>query len=414
MVVPVILPKQGQSVETCLIDKWYRTVGETVQAGDILCEVETDKAIFEIKAPESGRLLAIFFEEGDEVPVMETIAVLGATGADISEFQPKNNSPGQVITSARATVAIDCVSKPGTQSITTTPEHPRFGHISPRAARLAQEHQIDWSGLAGTGPHGRIIERDVLSALSSPATIKKPARPQVSNSIKAVDSYREVLLKGTRRLIAERMFNSLQSTAQSTLHASVDASALLDYLRQIGVSGLASITLDDLVMLLVARALPRFPELNAWLMEEKLIQFQNVHLGFAVDSPRGLIVPVIREAHHKPLKSVADEAKALRQACMDGTVQPHQMEGGTFTVTNLGSLGIESFTPILNSPQVGILGIGTVVQKMVQSGDHKETKPHLNLSLTFNHQALDSAPAARFLQALQKAFAQLPHSLVLQ
>jgi pyruvate dehydrogenase E2 component (dihydrolipoamide acetyltransferase) len=224
-------------------------------------------------------------------------------------------------------------------------------------------------------------------------------------------------VKGTRKVIANRMLASMQTTAQLTLNAFADARAMLDYRKRLKASpqplGLQDVTINDLVLYVVSRTLLQYPDLNALFSGEAITQYKRVNLGFAVDTPKGLIVPVIRAASDLALKQISQEARRLASACQNGTVMPDELTGGTFTVTNLGSLGIETFTPILNPPQVAILGVGGVNLKPIDVDGDVQFIPHIGLSLTINHQVVDGAPGARFLQALTRNFAELELILAL-
>lgn len=447
----VIMPRQSQEAVTCLISEWHKQVGDVVAAGDILCEIETDKAIFEIQAPTNGKVLAIFFEEGQEVPVLETIAMIGDEGEDISSFRPRTGavSLNKIAVHEPPTVETGIERKVSTFNPQATPSRPRsvqrripedITAISPRAARLAASHGIQWINLTGTGPQGRIIERDIQNVSSKQLqqqdsiVVYKPIVPNAAGiessgypSASALTNrpqhtvrggtFNVIPIKGIRKLIAERMLRSLQTAAQLTLNRSVEITELLDYRESLkslpDPHGLNEITLNDLVLYAVARTLPQFPELNAIFTGDMILQYRKAHLGFAVDTPRGLMVPVIRNANTLSLKELSTEAKRLRAACLEGHVAAESLNGGTFTVTNLGGLGIESFTPILNVPQVAILGIGNVNLRPVQESDEVLFKPHLGLSLTINHQGIDGAPAARFLQTLSQALANFKRFLVL-
>jgi pyruvate dehydrogenase E2 component (dihydrolipoamide acetyltransferase) len=227
----------------------------------------------------------------------------------------------------------------------------------------------------------------------------------------AADEIEIVPLKGARKIIAARMLDSLQSTAQLTLNTAADARALKAYRQRLKASpaelGLQDITINDLLLFAVSRTLPQYPDLNSLFLDHAVHRYKQVHLGMAVDTERGLLVPVIRNAHTLSLKALANEAHRLATACLQGYVTPDELNGATFTVTNLGSLGVESFTPILNPPQVGILGIGSIQLKAVESNEDVTFVPHLSLSLTINHQIIDGAPGARFLQALSRHLAHI-------
>jgi pyruvate dehydrogenase E2 component (dihydrolipoamide acetyltransferase) len=324
-------------------------------------------------------------------------------------------------------------------------------NISPRARNLAAKRNLDIAGLQGSGPEGRIIERDIQAALVKAPAMTPLARTMVTQGgyeapargsgaggrilardlsampaapvhTKAVggeeaDEVKATPVKGVRKVIAERMLNSLQTTAQLTLNTTADARALKAYRQRLKQSqaelGLQTVTINDLILLAVSRTLLQYPELHARFTDETIYQYQDVHLGVAVDTPRGLMVPVIRRANILSLRQLAQEAKRLATACLDKTIAPDELTGGTFTVTNLGSFGIETFTPVLNTPEVGILGVGNINLKPVEGEGEVTFIPHLGLSLTINHQVIDGAPAARFLQTLAQGLAELELLLAL-
>lgn len=445
MATEILMPKLGNTVESCLLLEWKKQEGDAVKPGEILCEVETDKAAFEVEAEHEGTLLKLLFENGEDIPVLTPIALIGQPGEDISGFiteKPRIDSqeeksavtemperPSQILSSTPPTAA---------QAPPVTGE----SGISPRARHLATAKGVNISGLTGTGPEGRIIERDVLAALAereplTPAAIAalveqgrqapaagsgiggrvitadlmKEQAPVVLEGapVEFPGAFKDIPVKGVRKIIAGRMLESLQTTAQVTLNASADASHLLAYRTRLKASpeemALSGITINDLVLYAVAHTLPHFPFLNAHFLGETIREFEHVHLGIAVDMPRGLMVPSIRNADALSLKALAIESKRLITACQEGSILPDELTGGTFTVTNLGALGIESFTPVLNPPEVGILGVCAIQPKAVMSGNEVTHVPHIGLSFTFDHRAVDGAPAARFLQALSTAIA---------
>jgi pyruvate dehydrogenase E2 component (dihydrolipoamide acetyltransferase) len=266
----------------------------------------------------------------------------------------------------------------------------------------------------GSGVSGRIRSDDLQKLPETAEVGTGDRRPETGPQL---DEFEVIPVKGIRKVIASRMLESLQSTAQLTLNSAADARALLAYRQRLKGSneglGLQKITLNDLLLFAVARTLPQYPQLNALFSGDTISQYKNVHLGVAVDTPRGLMVPVIRRANTLSLKHMAEEAKRLATACLSSSVKADELSGGTFTVTNLGSFGIESFTPVLNPPQVAILGVGNINLKPVEVEGKVEFIPHLSLSLTINHQVVDGAPAARFLQALAQGLAQIELLLAL-
>jgi pyruvate dehydrogenase E2 component (dihydrolipoamide acetyltransferase) len=425
MATEVRMPRQGNTVESCLLISWKKKIGDQVSEGETLCEVETDKATFEVPAPKGGTILAVLRKEGDDVPVLDLIAVIGVPGEDISS----------IVSGAGTRASEDSVTAPraGAQPSMAVPAsgHPwpradsqpsaaasvprRRGSISPRARRLAEAEGIDASMLTGTGPGGRVIERDVRAALDSRATQKadSPERGSGTASSKTLRTFvgesapepvTEIPVRGMRKLIAERMHGSLSSTAQLTMDMSADASKILAYRAAIKASpmkrDLYRITINDMVMFAAARTLRAFPEMNAHFLGDRILRFAGVHLAFAVDTPRGLVAPVIRDAHALSLRVLSAEAWRLADAALSGKIAPEELAGGTFTVTNLGGLGVERFTPVLNPPQAAILGVCAIIPRATEVEGEVKLVSRIGLSLTIDHQAVDGAPAARFLSAL--------------
>jgi len=452
MAQQIILPRQGQSVETCLILNWRKQEGEEVGEGEVLVEVETDKAAFEVESTAAGTLLKILRQEGEDVPVLSPLAIVGQPGDDISGLvgaaelaaaaAPAEGFPAQGSPAGK---------EPGAPAAPPAPAGLSGGKvaISPRARRAAEKNGLKPEQILtvlpenrGSGPRGRILERDVRQALSqvgaqaetaaaAPAAAAAavpgaPAGPAPAAAHAAAPAgaapaaaaappsvrdfpgpVREVPVKGVRKLIAERMHASLQASAQYTLHASAAAESLLAYRQKLKASaeelGLQSITINDLLNYAVTRVLLRFPAVNSHFVGDKSLLFERVHLAVAVDTQRGLMVPVIRNASLLTLKQITAEAARLRRACLENTITPDELNGGTFTVSNMGTLGIEGFTPVLNPPQVAILGVGSIQLKPVEREGEVVFQRFMSLSLTANHQILDGAPAAVFLNELCRA-----------
>jgi pyruvate dehydrogenase E2 component (dihydrolipoamide acetyltransferase) len=440
MAEQIILPRQGQSVETCLILSWKKQEGDEVAEGEVLVEVETDKAAFEVESTAAGTLLKILRQEGEDVPVLSPLAVIGQPGEDVSGLAGKAEATGGAPAAPAAAAAPAASVEPAAvrEAVSPGPVTPSAGAqsgrrvaISPRARRAAEK-----SGLApeqilaslpenrGSGPRGRILERDVQQALNrvgapvappaaAPAMAGPPAAavatgpPPAAPAADFPGPVREVPVKGVRKLIAERMHASLQGSAQYTLHASACAEALIAYRQKLKAGaeelGLQDITINDLLNYAVTRLLLRFPAVNSHFVGDRNLLFERVHLATAVDTPRGLMVPVIRNASLLSLKQITAEAARLRRACLEGTVTPDELNGGTFTISNMGTLGIEGFTPVLNPPQVAILGVGSLQLRPVEREGEVVFLRFMSLSLTANHQILDGAPAAVFLSQLCRA-----------
>lgn len=411
MAAEILMPRQGQSVESCIIIEWRKQEGDAIAEGDILCEVETDKATFEVESTAAGSLLSILHPADADVEVLKPIAIVGEPGEDLSAWktsgatEPVKDEPKAApAPSAQPTASQPPISQPVTTPAIPPVANSEFGH-SPRARAKAAERGVDLQQIQGSGPHGRIIERDVLKA--EPQAVTPSASLGESTTIPA---------KGIRKVVAGRMLQSLQNTAQLTLNSSADARSLLRF-RQLckqpeRVEKFGKVSINDVLLFATVKALSDFPELNAHWHGDRSIQFHNIHLGFAVDTPRGLMVPVIQNANTRTLLELSAEAKRLAAACIEGTIDPDDLTGGTFTVTNLGAMGIESFTPVLNAPEVAILGVCAIQPKPVISGSTTEFVPHIGLSLTFDHCAADGAPAARFLAHLREKINQLELTLL--
>lgn len=442
MATQVVMPKQGNSVESCIIVEWKKKVGDSVAVGDVLCAAETDKSTIDVESTAAGTLLALLYEEGADVPVMLPIAVIGEPGERVEEV--KASAPAEPTATPEA--APSAAETPTVQVAAATPVAtgvPANG-ASPRARVLAGSMGVPLEALSATGPKGRIIERDVVNACGQPlspaakaAALASGQLPPASGSgiggrVLAADLLSaqpvvsvavcaeagtavcggdfpgpviEIPVRGVRKVTARRMMESIHGTCQLTLHTFADATALKRLRAGFKASnpdlGLTKITINDLVLFAVARTLVQFPEFNAHFLGDKIVQFQQVHLGMATDTPRGLLVPVIRNAAKLSLADLSAMAKKLAVSCMEGTAAPDDLTGSTFTVSNVGSFGVEAFTPVLNVPEVAILGVGGITLKPVEGKDGTVSfVPHIGLSLTIDHQAVDGAPGARFLQAL--------------
>ncbi len=429
MAYPVILPRQGQSVESCIITRWNKKAGEEVKSGDVLFTYETDKATFEEQAKESGTLLAVFFQEDDDVPVLTTVAVIGEKGEDITELT------GNAAAQAGAPAAFDAALAPAAAqgpaqadpALTPRDETAQAAGVSPRARATAKRLGVDIAYAVASGPQGRIIERDIFSARASASVPAqggaKPetqagAGPGPSEAAPAPGqrAYADIKLSNIRRVIAKTMQESLSQMAQLTHHSSFDATNLLALRAQFKNApeelGLGGITINDLILLAVSRTLTRHPQMNAHFLGDRIRQFEHVHLGVAVDTPRGLLVPTLFDADMKSLRQISSDAKETVRMAQSGSINPDLLTEGTFTVTNLGSLGIELFTPIINPPQVGILGVDCAVQRVRETGGSITVYPAMGLSLTYDHRAVDGAPASRFLKDLVSALENIGSLLI--
>jgi len=446
----VIMPRQGQSVESCILTEWYKSVGEPVSKGDLLFAYETDKAAFEEEAPEDGILLVHFYEAGDEVPVLLNIAVIGAEGEDFEAFRPEGAAA--VITGADSeperTVKED--TSPSSETISIPQPGSNGSSISPRARKLAKEKRVVREALTGTGPGGRIIERDVVEAirqgkvLTPLAQKKKEAegltvpcdRPDcgkykasdlvvpsaasaVTGSTEGTGTFSDEPLSNIRKIIAGAMHRSLQNSAQLTHHLSANASAMLQLRREVKVRQEGgyphNITLNDMVCYAVVQSLLLHRGANAQFFGEHIRMFDQVNLGLAVDTDRGLMVPALLNADRYSLPELSVQLKEIANNSKKGSISPDLLvpEAATFTVSNLGNYGVEMFTPVINLPQVGILGVNTIIQRPTTLADGSfGFQPFMGLSLTYDHRALDGGPATLFLAEIKKQIEQLSPRLL--
>ena len=450
MATVIIMPKQGQSVESCILTEMKKKKGDTVAVGDILFSYETDKASFEEEAKVAGTVLDVFFDDGDEIPVLTNVMVIGNEGESTEEFRPGTDSGAAAAAAAEtasAAAATPAAAPAATAEPTVAAAKPATAAgtspVSPRARVLAAKEAIDASALQGSGPHGRVIERDVRAAMAAtpkltplakaiaketgaaaPETgsglagmVKGADMGALKNSVYASDSEIKPL-SNMRKLIAKAMYASLQNSAQLTHHLSADARGILALRKKVKKAvenGYpTNITLNDMVCMAVIRALKKFPQVNAHFLGDSVRLFSKVHLGLAVDTERGLMVPVVKNADDLSIQGLANQLKEVANACKKGSIDPDLLssEAASFTVSNLGNYGVEIFTPVINLPQVAILGVNTIVPRPKDIGGGVYAfVPHIGLSLTYDHRALDGGEATRFVKEIANEIEALDFDL---
>ena len=432
MATVVIMPRQGQSVESCIITAWNKKVGDTVEKGDILFSYETDKSSFDEPAPESGKILAIFSEEGDDVPCLQNVCVIGADGEDFAQFAPAGEYAPAEAPAAPAAEEVKAEVAPAPVAEVAATVVEANGAISPRAKNLADRTGADLYKAEPTGPNGRIIERDVQALLDKGLTVSGAASATYTSAVEgtgangrvvladlnrpaeapaaaaaptaSVAEYEDVKIPNIRKIIAKQMCASLTSMAQLTFNASFDATKILELRKSLKAGaekmGLTNITINDIILYAVSRVALKHKGLNAHYLDDTMRYFNTVNIGIAVDTPRGLMVPTVFHAEKLSLNEIALQSKEVITAAQSGTINPDYLKGATFTVSNLGSMGIESFTPIVNPPQTGILGVDCVMKRIKEVNGEDVVYPAMGLSLTVDHRALDGADAARILKDL--------------
>lgn len=439
----VIMPKQGQSVESCIIAS-IKQKGEEVKKGDILFAYETDKASFEEESQVDGVILECLYNEGDEVPVLTNVMIIGQPGEDVSALLGDSapaapaapEAPAAAPVAEQAAPAAAPAAPVADAPVATASTGEKF--ISPRARNLAEKESVNIDLVAGTGPQGRIIERDIQAAVASgnkltgkakammaeggmqaPAqgsglagTVKagdlKVAQPNHTDIPGEGEDFQVVKMSNMRKLIANAMYNSLQNSAQLTHHLGADArrlQALRKKAKKAYEEGRikANVTINDLVCFAVVKALQKFPNANSHCLGDAMRLFNKVHLGLAVDTERGLMVPAVKNADDLSITGLSNQLKKVAEDCKKGCINPDLLssQAASFTVSNLGNYGVEVFTPIINVPQSAILGVNTIVPRPKDLGGGVYAfVPYIGLSLTYDHRALDGGEATRFLKQI--------------
>lgn len=445
------MPKQGQSVESCIVTEFKKKVGDKVAVGDVLFSYETDKASFDEASKVEGTVLACFFNDNDEIPCLTNVMVIGEPGESFSEYAPSGaGAPAAQAAESASSVTeptnavaepVEVTTTPGASASSATGTVEVAGTVvadapvSPRARRLATEKGVDTAQVAGTGPHGRIIERDVIVAQGAPKSglakammadggLQAPATGSgIGGMVKGTDlkvwkpthtknlagegeEFTVEKMSNMRKLIAKSMYNSLQNTAQLTHMLGADARRV-QALRKKAKKALeegridANITINDFVCYAVIKALKKFPKVNSHCLGDAMRIFNVVNLGCAVDTERGLMVPCVKHAEDLNIIGLSKALKKVAEDCKKGAINPDLLsaEGASFTVSNLGGFGVEWFTPVINVPQSAILGVGTIVPRPKDLGAGVYAfVPYLGLSLTYDHRALDGGEATRFLK----------------
>ncbi|WP_089936122.1 2-oxo acid dehydrogenase subunit E2 [Candidatus Entotheonella palauensis] len=426
MAVEIVLPQWGMEMQDGTVVGWLKQEGDPIREGEPLVEIETEKIETELESIASGIVAHILVPEGATVPIRTVLAIVAEPGEEVprpaaapaaakaaaaSPAAAVNSVSVQVVPAARRLAkqhGLELAQVQGTgpngrilladvesaiQSASTPPPKPVQVQVTPAARRLAGRHDIDLAQVQGSGPRGRILIEDVERAIASQAAA--PAPPVAA-------SEQTIPMTGMRQTIATRMLNSLQTMAQLTLTTEADVTEAMrireGLARQWPDTGLSPL---HLVMKATARALREHPRMNALQREGAIELIGEINLGVAVALPEGLIVPTIRLVDMKSLADIATEARELANQVRAGQASYDAVTGGTFTITNLGAYDIDAFTPIINPPQVGILGMGRVVEKPVVYEGEIAVRSMMFLSLTFDHRIIDGAPAAAFLKDIK-------------
>lgn len=432
MPVEVILPVLGETMDEGTIVKWLADVGQHVEKGDPLYQVETDKAVLDVEAPASGVLRKVFYHAGQTVPVLAVVGLLAAAGEGIDGREaPADEALPPTTAMRQRPEAVQSLKRERTLA-------------SPRARKAAANCGVDLASVQGTGPGGRIVERDVLAFAETRPSATPVARKLAASSgvglvdvkgtgvsgriirtdveaalaaaatpqrdERSADEGRRVQLAGVRRIIAERMSESAHTTARVTLTSEADATELVrlrsTLKEELSASLGFAISYTDILVAVAARALHEYRYMNTRLIDNCIEALPQINIGVAVDTERGLLVPVLRGVRGQGISEIAQQLRLLVARARDGRSTPDDLSGGTFTISNLGVYGIDAFTPIINLPECAILGVGRLRETPAVIDGQICVRQRLWLSLTFDHRLVDGAPAARFLQRIRQLVEQ--------
>ncbi len=450
MATRIMMPQAGQDITEGRVVRWLKAEGDAVKKGEPVCEVETEKVVFEVESPINGVLLKIVVPDGQKTKIFSTIGIVGEPGevVDLGEFLAVEETKEKAIDVA------DIRRRLGENEAADTHKI----KVSGRARKLAEKEGVDLSTVEGTGPDGRIVEKDIMRASAGGAGVKIRMSPVARKMAKekgievetirgtgpggrivktdvqraieektragvvarkpdapAGKEVKEVVpIRGVRKVIFERMHQSLQHSAQLTVTMEVDATELVRLRRALGKGPeeeRTRISYNAILVKILARVLEEHPRMNASVVDDEIWLWRSVNLGVAVDVEEGLVVPVVRDANKKDLMTIQDEMDKLAEKAKSKTLIPDDLRGGTFTLTNLGFLDIEAFTPILNPPETGILGVGKILEKpLVENGEIRVGR-RMMLSLTFDHRIVDGADGGRFLKKV-KTYIENPYLLL--
>lgn len=385
----VLMPRLDPGMQSGKIVEWLKKEGETVQKGQPIVVIEGEKTTFEVEAPETGTLSKLLAAVGDDVQVSQPIAMIGDSGpvAGPNRAEASKSQPSTVIASS-----VPQSASAGDRAV-----------ASPAARRLAQEAGIDLSHVRGTGPGGRISREDVLASANQPRknvqsalSVSKTRQPQIMKKIK---------LEGIRKAVAERLSFSARNTVSVTLTMEMDASKLVK------LKDTEHVGFNSFVVKAVAKALEMFPMMNSSIEGDEITTYSDVNMCVAINTDQGLVAPTIMNANRKTLKEINDEVAVLADKAKANRLTIEELTGGTFTITNLGAYDIDSFAPIINPPQCGILGLGRIAYRPYAAGEQISTRPLTVLTLVFDHRIIDGLPAAKFLQAVKRTLED-PESLL--
>ena len=386
-----LMPKLGMDMEEGTIVKWLKAEGDEVKKGEPFAEIETDKSTVEVEALSSGVVLKLYYPEGETLACGKPIAAIGEKGQQVPELTAAAPAPV-----AEEKVEAAPVQKAAEPVLAARPTGGKL-RVTPRARRLAQKEGIDLQRVTGTGPSGRIVEQDVRDFMASGGGRMTAAPVRIP-----VDTVKP--LTGVRKVTAKRMRESLSEMAQTNTRMDVDMTNMMAFRKQMNArlekEGI-KVSFLDLLVAVCAKALIEHPQANVSLQSDGIHYKNYANIGIAVDSEKGLVVPVIKDADVLSIPEISKASKAMVDKARKGALQPDDMRGGTFTISNLGMFEVDSFTAIVNPPETCILAVGRIADRTVVENGQIVIRPMMNLCLSYDHRVIDGAPSARFLQTVK-------------
>ncbi len=405
MSITIEMPKLSDTMTEGVLVKWHKSPGDTVEVGDVIAEVETDKALMEMEAFDDGVLGELQVQEGDTVQVGTVLASLleeGESASSESKRAPSPEKPAKKTAPAPSKKKEEKPSPPKKAPSAPAPSADGRVKASPFARKLAGEKNVDLSLLVGSGPGGRIVAEDVEEAAKNTAGASSPAPADVPLQ----DGDQRLPLSGMRRIIAERLQSSKREIPHFYLEVELDVSNLLSLRVRLNAisekEGRPKTTINDLVLFATAKAITQVPAINTSFEGDTIVRYQDVHLAVAVALEEGLVTPVIRQAQDQSLSEISAAVRDLAERARNKKLPPEAYQGGTFTVSNLGSYGIDRFFAIINPPQAAILSVGSIVKKPVVDGDKIVIGQRMAVGLSADHRVVDGAVGAQFLSAFRE------------
>lgn len=408
MAVEVVMPKLGMAMKEGSVSIWNKKVGDPIKKGEPIASINSEKIETELEAPADGTLIEIVVQEDEGVPPGTVIGYIGAADEQVkAPSQPKQEG-GRSNPSKDEIAATTVMNNPEERKIVKNTSSVK---ASPIAKKMAEKAGIKLELIKGTGPQGRITKEDVEQAIVSGTSTdsEQNTKEMVFNGTAAQGSGTEKVdskpVTGMRKVIAMRMQESLLQSAQLTINMKADVTKLIqlqDEIRQVTKEEQPKLSLTDFIARASVIALQKHPKLNSAYINDSIETYEHIHLGIAVALSNGLVVPVIRHAENMSLVGLSSAIKNVAQKARSNELIGDEMKGSTFTITNLGAYGVEHFTPILNTPEAGILGVGAATDVPVFIGDEVQKRSFIPLSLTFDHRVLDGAPAAEFLRTMKR------------